>query len=158
MQVQLWSSKVKKLDENIPLTESNTSFIMLISFELAIDEDCFVMIGFKRLFMGHWVIDPMTSCVPDNTSLVGHRCSTSWTYGSRCWHFWSTLAHRWQPLLISCWQHMYILLTNCLKSTNNSGCESSLNKKAWLPWQQNTHGYSQLQHSILFLSLGTTWP
>ena len=36
----------------------------------------------------------------------------------------------------------------------NSGCESSLHKKAWFPQQHIAHGYRQLQHSILFLSLG----
>ena len=36
----------------------------------------------------------------------------------------------------------------------NSGCESSLHKKACYPKQQRALGYSQLQPSILFLSLG----
>ena len=40
----------------------------------------------------------------------------------------------------------------------NSGCESILHKESWFPKQRSAHGYSQLQHSILFLFLWATWP
>ena len=47
-----------------------------------------------------------------------------------------------------------IILHKCL--WGNSGCESSLHKKACYPKQQRVPDYSQLQPSIVLLSMGAT--